>query len=101
MIGSQHARAALMHKLMENRSLNPSEMGVQTKEAQPDQTIRVSNCILVTNMFDPFEVNLDEDPTFFVEIKEQVQDVCSQWGDIDTIFVEQNSPGHVWVRFRG
>jgi hypothetical protein len=39
-------------------------------------------------MFDPTNVDLNKDPAFFIEIKEQVYDVCQEWGAIDRIYVE-------------
>ena len=47
-----------------------------------------SNCILISNMFDPKEVDLEQDPTYFIEIKNQVQSVAKEWGKIDHIYVE-------------
>lgn len=41
-----------------------------------------------------------KDPTFFMDIKEQVISVCSEFGKVERIYVEQNSDGHVWVMFR-
>lgn len=39
-------------------------------------------------MFDPKEVDLEQDPTYFIEIKNQVQSVAKEWGKIDHIYVE-------------
>jgi hypothetical protein len=36
-----------------------------------------SNCILISNMFDPKTVDLKVDPDFFIEIKSQTLDICS------------------------
>jgi len=52
-------------------------------------------------MFDPKQVDLDKEPTFFIEIKNQVQSVTKDWGKIDHVYVEQVSKGNVWVRFGG
>ena len=52
-------------------------------------------------MFDPKIVDLNKDPSFFIEIKEQVYDLCSDMGKVYKIFVEQNSQGNVWVKFDG
>ena len=50
-----------------------------------------SNCILISNMFDSKQVDLDKDPSFFIDIKNSVQEVCQSWGKIDHIYVEQKS----------
>ena len=51
-------------------------------------------------MFDATQVDLKKDPSFFMDIKDQVACVCKDFGKVDHIFVEQNSDGHVWVKFR-
>lgn len=50
-------------------------------------------------MFDVTFVDLKREPAFFIDIKEQVQDVCSEVGKVEKVWVEQNSPGNVWVKF--
>ena len=50
-------------------------------------------------MFDPSHADLRKDPTFFLDIKEQVEDVCKEMGKVEKVWVEQNSPGNVWVKF--
>jgi hypothetical protein len=51
-------------------------------------------------MFDPTKVDLKNDPSFFIDIKEQVRSVCNDYGRVEKIFVQQNSDGCVWVRFQ-
>ena len=60
---------------------------------------RQSNCLLFAGMFDPTQVDLRKDPSFFMDIKDQVTSVCNDFGKTERIFVEQNSDGHVWVKF--
>ena len=56
-----------MQKLMKGRDIDPSQMGLKTQqETAPTQ----SNCLLIENMFDLNQVNLDEDPYFFIDIKD-------------------------------
>ena len=50
-------------------------------------------------MFDPTGVDLKRDPAFFIDVKEQVYDVCTEMGKVDKVWVEQSSPGNVWVKF--
>ena len=50
-------------------------------------------------MFDQQSVDLEKDPHFFLEVKEQVLDVCEEMGKVDKVWVEQNSNGNVWIRF--
>ena len=62
--------------------------------------MRPSNCVAFIGMFDATQVDLRRDPTFFMDIKDQVASVCAGYGKVDHIFVEQNSDGVVWVKFR-
>lgn len=51
-------------------------------------------------MFDTTQVDLKSEPSFFMDIKEQVSAVCNQFGKVDRVYVEQNSDGFVWVQFK-
>ena len=54
----------------------------------------------MNNMFDPALVDLRKDPAFYLDIKEQVEDVCrGQNARVEKVWVEQNSAGNVWIRF--
>lgn len=50
-------------------------------------------------MFDPLQVDLKKDPAFFLDIKEQVEEISRSMGRLEKVWVEQNSPGNVWIRF--
>jgi len=39
-------------------------------------------------MFDPAQVDLKKDPAFFIDIKEQVEDVCRELGKVEKVWVE-------------
>jgi hypothetical protein len=39
-------------------------------------------------MFDSSKVNLNEQPLFFIEIKEQVFNVCQEWGKVDKVYID-------------
>jgi hypothetical protein len=77
----------------QNFSNHPMVLQPQMTQVQP------SNCLLLSNMFDPSHADLRKDPTFFLDIKEQVEDVCKELGRLEKVWVEQNSPGNVWVKF--
>ena len=57
-----------------------------------------SNCVLLNNMFDPTGVDLKKDPAYFIDVKEQVEDVCSEFGKVEKVWVEQ-AAGNCWVKF--
>lgn len=49
-------------------------------------------------MFDPMSVDLKKDPAFFIDIKEQVEDICRELGKIEKVWVEQGA-GNVWAKY--
>ncbi|XP_043708713.1 RNA-binding protein 39-like [Telopea speciosissima] len=55
-----------------------------------------SECLLLQNMFDP---NLETEPDFDLDIKEDVQDECSKFGPVKHIYVDKNTAGFVYLRF--
>ncbi|KAG6470414.1 hypothetical protein ZIOFF_071484 [Zingiber officinale] len=73
-------------------SINPSMISVQ----QIPATVETSECLLLTNMFDP---STETEPDFELDIKEDVQEECSKYGRVKHIFVDKNSNGHVYLRF--
>ncbi|KAM5562591.1 hypothetical protein ABKV19_017681 [Rosa sericea] len=56
-----------------------------------------SECLLLTNMFDPKEI--EAEPDIDVDIKEDVQEECSKYGKLKHIFVDKNTAGFVYLRF--
>ncbi|KAJ6896952.1 RNA-binding protein 39-like isoform X1 [Populus alba x Populus x berolinensis] len=61
------------------------------------ETIGVpSDCILLKNMFDP---KTETEPDFELDIKEDVQEECSRFGNVKHIHVDKNSAGFVYMRF--
>ncbi|XP_057501193.1 uncharacterized protein LOC130785130 isoform X2 [Actinidia eriantha] len=55
-----------------------------------------SECLLLKNMFDPAT---EMDPEFDLDIKEDVQEECSNYGHVKHIHVDKNSAGYVYLRF--
>ncbi|XP_024989741.1 RNA-binding protein 39-like isoform X2 [Cynara cardunculus var. scolymus] len=55
-----------------------------------------SECLLLKNMFDP---ELEDEPDFDLDIKEDVQSECSKHGKLRHIYIEKNSAGFVYLRF--
>lgn len=47
-----------------------------------------SNSLLLNNMFDPDLVDLKRDPAFFIDIKEQVEEICRDLGKVEKVWVE-------------
>ncbi|KAF8377193.1 hypothetical protein HHK36_030566 [Tetracentron sinense] len=55
-----------------------------------------SECLLIKNMFDP---TTETDPDFDMDIKDEVQEECSNFGPVKHIYVDKNSAGFVYLRF--
>ena len=58
-----------------------------------------SNFVLLSNLFDPTTVNLDEEPHFFDDTAEDVMEECSNYGKVLEVFVDPDSLGFVYVKF--
>ncbi|KAK4797622.1 hypothetical protein SAY86_029948 [Trapa natans] len=82
----------------------PSLSGVPLTGLQvPSGTVPIINtigvpseCLLLKNMFDP---NLETEPDFDLDIKEDVQEESSKYGKLKHIYVDKNSAGFVYLRF--
>ncbi|XP_011014283.1 PREDICTED: RNA-binding protein 39-like isoform X2 [Populus euphratica] len=55
-----------------------------------------SECLLLKNMFDPAT---ETEPDFDLDIKEDVEEECSRYGQVKHIWVDKNSAGHVYLHF--
>ncbi|GMP32811.1 hypothetical protein CsSME_00006398 [Camellia sinensis var. sinensis] len=55
-----------------------------------------SECLLLKNMFDPAT---ETEPDFDLDITEDVQEECSNYGRVKHIYVDKNSAGYVYLRF--
>jgi len=65
-----------------------------------NQSLIQSNCLLLSNLFDPTGVNLKDEPEFFIDTEDDVKAECSNYGRVEKIWVDQNSrEGNVWVKF--
>ncbi|CAM6101661.1 unnamed protein product [Calypogeia fissa] len=72
-------------------------LGAPAIGAAPVEPIGVpSEFLLLKYMFDP---KLETEPDFDQDIKEDVQEECSKFGQVKHIFVDKNSAGHVYLRF--
>jgi RNA-binding protein 39 len=96
------SRQALMMKL--SRDTNPLGMNLQMLNSQfsalsPTVETEPSNCILLSNLFDPRQVDLAKEPEFYTETYEDVFEQCSNLGRVEKVWVDQNSLGNVWVKF--
>ena len=60
--------------------------------------IQQSNCVLLSNLFDE-HVDLEKEPNFFTEIHEDVYEECSEFGKVALLWVDEKSPGNIWVKY--
>uniref|UniRef100_A0A0D9VPP4 RRM domain-containing protein n=1 Tax=Leersia perrieri TaxID=77586 RepID=A0A0D9VPP4_9ORYZ len=63
---------------------------------QSIETAPPSECLLLKNMFDP---SVETDPDFDLDIKDDVQEECSKFGQVKHIFVDKHTAGFVYLRF--
>merc|ERR1711870_113510 len=59
-----------------------------------------STIIVLHGMFNPSQVNLQNDPEFFNDIEADVEQECRKYGSVLKVWPDQQSSrGDVWVRF--
>ncbi|XP_037426089.1 RNA-binding protein 39-like isoform X1 [Triticum dicoccoides] len=63
---------------------------------QSVDTAPPSECLLLKNMFDPA---VETDPDFDLDIRDDVREECSKFGQVRHIFVDKNTAGFVYLRF--
>jgi RNA-binding protein 39 len=81
-----------------NNHLMYSNNGQLVNQLMSQGQITQSNCVLLSNLFDE-NIDLEQDPNFFTEIYEDVYEECSQFGKVGTMWVDQKSPGNIWVKY--
>ena len=54
---------------------------------------------MFTGLFDSNVVDLVKEPSFYIDIKDQVWTVCLDFGKVSHVHVEQGSDGVVYVKF--
>eukprot|EP01017_Pseudomicrothorax_dubius_P025994 TRINITY_DN2866_c0_g2_i2.p1 TRINITY_DN2866_c0_g2~~TRINITY_DN2866_c0_g2_i2.p1 ORF type:complete len:152 (-),score=27.02 TRINITY_DN2866_c0_g2_i2:271-726(-) len=109
---SGQSRAVLMQKLIreplpQQQMINNSIMNVMASNqpgypynpmmgtpymVAPSQQSLISptptSCILLVNMFNPADVNLSADPEFFSDLRDEVEEECKKYGNVEKVFVE-------------
>ena len=58
-----------------------------------------SNCLLLSNLFDPKTLDLNANPNFFSEISEDVGEECNGYGKVDLLWIDEESIGNIWVKY--
>lgn len=105
---SHSSRAMLMAKLSrDHETIKETQRQVvpqiaareAARDARPHPGVSMApmatKCLLIRNMFDMFERN----PTFDVELKEDVSHECKKFGTLEHIGVEKNTDGQVFLQF--
>ena len=41
-------------------------------------------------MFDPTEVDLNKEPGFYADLKEEVEEECKAYGNVEQVVIDQN-----------
>jgi len=76
---------------------NPTPKKQVAKAPPPMIRVQPSTCLVIKNMFDPKK---ETDPNFDVEIKSDVQEEGSKFGTIKHLFVDKDSAGCVYMRYK-
>jgi RNA-binding protein 39 len=67
---------------------------------QPVHFSSQSHCVLMSNLFDPHDSTVKEDPNFYDDTRDDVFDECSKFGKVEIVYVDPISKdGNVWVKF--
>jgi len=77
-------------------TLNPALTGGTPVGLTLNPALNPSTCILLKNMFDP---KMETEPDFHLDIKEDVIEECSKYGQVTHAYVERDSQGHVYLKF--
>jgi len=92
-LGAAPAAAPLLHPTVPGLAIPGATLPITTPSidlAPPSQ------CLLLKNMFDPA---LETDPDFDLDIRDDVQEECSKFGQLKHIFVDKSTAGFVYLRF--
>lgn len=101
LLGTSHSKILLMQKLQRDTGIFPPGLGYNDTKAVKHQTsLLPTNCIILSNMFDPKEVDLTREPEYFIDLRKEVLEQCKKYGDVDGIFIEQSSDGNLWIKFK-
>ncbi|KAJ1298747.1 hypothetical protein BS78_01G477200 [Paspalum vaginatum] len=93
-LGAAPAAAPVLHPIVPGLGSIPgATLPVATP---PVELAPPSECLLLKNMFDPA---LETDPDFDLDIRDDVQEECSKFGQLKHIFVDKNTAGFVYLRF--
>lgn len=70
---------------------------IPTAKQEPVKRARITQCLLLTNMFDPSK---ETDPDFDLEIREDVREEVSAFGRLLHIYVDKgSSEGRIYLKF--
>lgn len=73
-----------------------------TMPPAPKAGTSISRTLLLQNMFTPSSINLQKDPRFYEEIREDTHDECAKFGKVLHVTVDpRGSTGLIYVLFEG
>jgi RNA-binding protein 39 len=101
------SKQALIQKLSRDTNINPgafTSMSDNNNNNINNNNISIpstsqSHCVLLSNLFDPNNVNLSEDPSFFIDTQTDVVEECNNYGVVEEVIVDEDSRGNVWIKF--
>merc|ERR1719215_632826 len=78
----------------------PANPALVSMPPKPAPGTAASRTLLLQNMFSPGDVNLQSDPRFFEEIREDTHEECSKFGKVLHLTVDpRGSSGLIYVMF--
>merc|ERR1712217_867786 len=81
-------------------AMGPANPALATMPPTPKPGTPLSRTLLLQNMFTPSTVNLQKDPKFYEEIREDTHDECAKFGKVLHITVDpRGSTGLIYVLY--
>lgn len=77
--------------------IQPNLNQLSTNTNRPQISTNPTSCILLTNMF---SVGKTYEPSYFVDLRDEVLDEAKAYGEVEKIVVEQDSDGNIWIKYK-
>jgi RNA-binding protein 39 len=96
------SKQALREKLSRQQNLDLGVLGPNQKNSNYNSGYphaSQSEYVLLSNLFDPAQIDFKKEPHFYKDTKIDVYEECSNFGKVDDVFIDERSSGNVWVKF--
>lgn len=77
---------------------------VPTNITSFDNTLKIlesieTSCLILTNLFNINDKRFTTEEYFEEDLIDDVKEQCTNFGSVEKVWVDRNSPGNVWVKF--